>query len=56
MNDTSAAIEFVQGDSVDRAFTLLDDAGEAINPAWIAAVYFTCRAAQFQQELHYDEE
>ena len=45
MNDTSAAIEFV-----------LDDAGEAINPAWIAAVYFTCRAAQFQQELHYDEE
>lgn len=55
MCDSSAAIEFVQGDSVDRVFSLLDEDGEVVDPASISAVYFTCRAAKFQQQLLYDE-
>jgi len=55
MCDDTSAIEFVQGDSVDRIFLLQDEAGEAVDPTTIAAVYFTCRAAKFQQQLFYDE-
>lgn len=55
MCNSSAAIEIVQGDSVDRLFSFIDDAGEAVDPASISTVYFTCRAARFQQQLFYDE-
>ena len=53
---SSASIEFVQGDSVDRVFTLLDENDAAVDPELISAVYFTCRAAHFQCRLVYDPE
>ena len=53
---SSASIELVQGDSVDRVFTLLDENDAAVDPELISAVFFSCRAARFQRRLAYDPE
>lgn len=53
---SSASIELVQGDSVDRVFTLLDENDAAVDPELISAVFFSCRAARFQRRLVYDPE
>ena len=55
MCDPSAKIDVIQGDSIDRYFALVDDADEALDPAQIAAVFFSSGDLKQQQRLTYDE-
>lgn len=56
MCESSAKIEVIQGDSVDRIFTLFDENDTPVNPDMVSAVFFTCRGVHFQQKLEYDAE
>ena len=56
MYNSSASIKFVQGDSVERTFSLLDENGAAVDPELISAVYFTCCAAGLQRKLAWDSQ
>lgn len=55
MCDPSAKIDVIQGDSIDRYFALVDDADETLDPAQIAAVFFSSGDLKQQQRLTYDE-
>lgn len=56
MYNSSAGIKFVQGDSVERTFSLLDENGAAVDPELISAVYFTCRAAWREADVYCSEQ
>ena len=51
---TSAKIEIIQGDSVERYFAFSDDSNAPVDPASIDSVYFTSDKISYQQKLEYD--
>lgn len=49
------AFEVIQGDTINRYFTLVDDEDKPIPAAQISAVYFSCRGVGCQKKLSYSE-